>query len=185
MYLKESYVYAYLREDGSPYYIGKGKGSRYRKKHTVKVPPKERIEFIKTGLSDDEAVALEIELIAKYGRKDIGTGILRNQTDGGDGGRNVGPAVRKKISEANKGCTPWNKGVTGWKCNPDGFENRSRAKAGEKHPMYGKHHTDEARQKIAEGIKANWSRPTLTCPHCGKEGKVGMTRWHFDNCKHR
>lgn len=24
----------------------------------------------------------------------------------------------------------------------------------------------------------------LTCPHCGKVGHImGMTRWHFDNCK--
>lgn len=25
-----------------------------------------------------------------------------------------------------------------------------------------------------------------TCPHCGKTGGInGMTRWHFDNCKHK
>jgi len=181
----EYYVYEYLREDGTPYYIGKGKGSRYRQRHTVAVPPRERIRFIKENMIEEEAIKLEIELIAKYGRKDLGTGILRNQTNGGDGGVNVGPLVRKKLSMANKGRTPWNKGVTGWKCDPDGFENRSRAKSGEKHPMHGKHHTDEARQKISEGIKANWDRPIQTCPHCGKQGKVGMTRWHFDNCKHK
>lgn len=35
-------------------------------------------------------------------------------------------------------------------------------------------------------VKASWeSRPFLTCPHCGKQGRAMMTRWHFDNCKHK
>jgi len=64
-------------------------------------------------------------------------------------------------------------------------KDRKWDRQGEKHHMHGQHHTDEARQKISEGIKANWSRPVQTCPHCGKQGTVGMTRWHFDNCKKR
>jgi hypothetical protein len=37
------------------------------------------------GLAEDEAHALEIELIAKYGRADLGKGPLLNLTNGGPG----------------------------------------------------------------------------------------------------
>jgi hypothetical protein len=86
------YTYAYLREDGTPYYIGKGIGKRaWSKRHNVHLPTDlSRIQIMQDGLTNDEAKVLEIELIAKYGRKDLGTGILRNQTDGGDGANLVG-----------------------------------------------------------------------------------------------
>jgi len=94
------YTYAYLREDRTPYYIGRGTGRRAFKNHRhIPVPPKDRILFLKTGLSYAESVKHEIYMIRILGRKDIGTGILRNLTDGGDTtqGYRVLEATRHKI----------------------------------------------------------------------------------------
>jgi hypothetical protein len=82
------YTYAYLREDGTPYYIGKGRGRRVydsKNRKSCKVPPKNRILFLKKNLTEEEAFKHEIYMIAVFGRKDLGTGILRNLTEGGEG----------------------------------------------------------------------------------------------------
>ena len=83
----EYYTYAYLREDGTPYYIGKGKGNRAYKKggRVFSPPPKNRIIFLKQNLTEQEAFKHEIYMIAVFGRKDLGTGILHNKTNGGEG----------------------------------------------------------------------------------------------------
>lgn len=85
--MKKFYVYFYLREDLTPYYVGKGSGKRYKSKNRLCNPPKDPhyIFMAKENLSEEDAFKWEIYYISYYGRKDIGTGILRNMTDGGDG----------------------------------------------------------------------------------------------------
>ena len=94
------YVYLYLRENGTPYYCGKGKGKRAYRKGSP-----DTVKLVAVHLTESEAFTLEKRLIKLYGRKDLGTGILNNRTDGGEGSSGAvrSSETRLNMSNAKKG----------------------------------------------------------------------------------
>lgn len=82
------YAYLWLREDRTPYYAGKGCGNRAFIKGVGhrQDPPKDRSRILLfPRASEVAAFELERAWIRFFGRKDLGTGCLRNMSDGGEG----------------------------------------------------------------------------------------------------
>ena len=132
------YTYAYLREDKTPYYVGKGRGKRiYDKRRTIKAPTdKSRIIFLKKNLTEAEAFKHEVYMIFVLGRKDLGTGILRNLTNGGEGpsGAIRSEETKKKYSESKTGKKHPRFGIPN---TEEQKRKNSEANSGEKHSQYG------------------------------------------------
>jgi hypothetical protein len=93
------YTYLWLREDGTPYYVGKGKDRRAIRKGS---PKDLDCILIQEFPSEQDAFAAEVFLIDYYGRKDLGTGCLRNRTSGGEGVRNPSEQCRQRYREAGR-----------------------------------------------------------------------------------
>jgi len=149
------YTYAYLREDRTPYYIGKGNGNRaYRRRHKGIKPPKDksRIIFLKQNLTEEEAFRHEIYMIAVFGRKDLGTGILHNRTDGGEGvsGLIHNEESKRKMSKAKKGKSRSEKTKRKIREAGKGRTHSDESKRIISETMKGRNHSEETKRKMSE-----------------------------------
>jgi hypothetical protein len=152
------YVYAYLRKDGTPYYIGKGTGNRAWQKGKNEVgKPKDqnRIILVEQNLTLTGSLAIERRLIRWYGRIDQGTGILRNQTDGGDGGKGASKGnilseeTKHKISQAK----------LGKKQGPMSEESKRKLSESMKGKNLGKNLSKKHKEKISKSLKGKKKNP--------------------------
>lgn len=113
--MQDFYVYGLFRLNGQPCYIGKGRRGRWtahfkhsRNKHLARIIAKSGgalpVVKIREGLTNAEATATEIALIAAIGRHAKG-GPLVNMTDGGEGVQGLvhSPEARAKMSSVHKG----------------------------------------------------------------------------------
>lgn len=144
------YVYMYLRardsangKAGTPYYVGKGKGDRAVSRNHLAPPPVDPrcIVYPAKDMAEKDALQAEMLLIHLYGRIDVGTGCLRNRTDGGEGtsGAILSPAHKLILQSFNIGNTY----CVGRECSTD-----TRRKIGDANR--GHVHSDEARKKMSD-----------------------------------
>lgn len=148
------YVYLYLRIDGTPYYVGKGRGNRayrFSRKNIKRPPTDDRIYIPISNLTEQQAFEAEKFYIAKYGRKDNSTGILYNKTDGGEGAS--GTILSEEQRKIRSAILKDRIGIT------DGIRNKfiKKDKKIPKGWKLGTSWTDEHKQKIRSIRKQRWA----------------------------
>lgn len=145
---KRYVIYRHLKPNGETFYIGIGakrrafaKESRNSFWNNIVSKYKYEVQILKSDLTWEDACELEITLINWYGRRDIGTGILANMSDGGEGspGHIVSAETREKQRQAKLGmkfskerCDAMSKARIGKKMSLESRINSSKARIGMK-----------------------------------------------------
>jgi hypothetical protein len=148
-------LYRHIRLDkDEPFYIGIGKdesraySKRNRTKYWHNITNKGYdIEILFDDLSYDEAKLKEIEFIKLYGRIDLGTGILCNMTDGGDGSNGFKHSKEAliKIGEKSKGRIKTPEQIEKWRSNMN-FKRSPELTEKIRQSLIGKKHTEERKE---------------------------------------
>jgi len=166
----EFYVYLHTKEDGTPFYVGKGKGKRAFQKYGRsswwnRTFAKYGLDviFLEENLPEEKAIESEIYWIKRIGRLDLKQGVLVNQTGGGDKGttgRLNTEEYKEKMRKVNLG-NKYNLGKThsletkakislsqkGRKTSKATKLKLRKAMLGEKNHMFGKKMSNEAIRK--------------------------------------
>lgn len=149
------YTYLWLREDGTPYYVGKGKGLRafQRGTHLVSPPTDPERIILQEWDTEEQAFEAEVFLILMYGRLDLGTGCLRNLADGGflsngNKGKKLRPEWKAKISQSLIG----NSRTLGYKHTKEVRQKKATLNrlTGNRPSFKGHQHTEEFKLALAE-----------------------------------
>ena len=152
-YINMGVVYQHRRNDTNEiFYVGIGRDKKRpyekrkgRNKYWRNIVNKHgyTVEILHEDLSFDECKEIERELISIHGRKDLGTGILCNLTDGGDG---VVGYIHSDVSKRNMSESKLN-------MSDETKRRMSDSKTGEKNHFYGKTHSEETKRRMSEVSK--------------------------------
>jgi NUMOD3 motif len=175
--MKQFYSYLWLRADSTPYYAGKGIGNRafQSRGHSVQCPADRTRILIFFHSTEAEAFESEKAFIKWFGRKDLGTGCLRNWTNGGEGtsGRVWSLESRQKVGMRTRGVISPRRGqklslVTRQKMRE--AQRGNQKSLGHKNAL-GYHWSAEIKARMAEAHKGQNNRLGA---HVTEETKIKM-----------
>ena len=169
--MKQFYTYLHCKPDGTPFYVGKGCGKRFRvftqrgefhANVVAKYGAKNILLFVFPCDSEQQAFDDEIQQIAQLRRDGFR---LANSTDGGEGasGRVLSEESLRKLSESHTGQPAWNKGM---RMSEEFCARMSQALTGKKQSeaTIKKRFASRAGYKHSEGTKAR-----ISASHTGKK----------------
>ena len=173
--MKQFYTYVHCRPDGTPFYVGKGHGSRshhfgVRNPHHKNIVAKHGKEniviLVFPAESEEQSFVDEIKMIESFRQDGFS---LVNMTGGGEGVSNPSQEVRTKIGAAKKGNKYWvgrkhsdatkkkiaangagNTNKRGKKLSPESCKRISAAKIGTPSSKKGIPLTEDTKRKLSE-----------------------------------